>query len=118
MDAHVHPPGLARGKSVPRGPRYFVLFLFVVVAAWVLHGAVFWAGEARRIDAALSPTSARLSVPNAGRNLFLDNDSAYWAIHARDLIEQGGWRIRHTKADNAPDRVTFQAESPIGPLVT
>ena len=84
-----------------RPPLRFYLIL-LLASSWVVFSTVFWDYQSRRLDGALAPPAPDISVPNAGRRLWLDNDSAYWLIHARDMIEGGRWRIRHTRADNAP----------------
>ncbi len=92
---------IAVAMNPMRAPLWFQLGLLLALA-WVLFSVVFWDIQSRRLDASLIPVAPEVAVPNAGRRLWLDNDSAYWLIHVRDMIEKGRWRIRHTMSDNAP----------------
>lgn len=53
---------------------------------------------ARDFDARVINAQPGLTAPR----FFLDNDSYAWLVHARDLMDSGDWRIRHTFMDNTP----------------
>lgn len=52
----------------------------------------------RQFQAAFQP---QLDDPTHG-SIFLDADPYYWITYAREMVETGSWRIRHTAVDNAP----------------
>jgi len=56
---------------------------------------------ARAFDACAVPPD---TIPGfAEPRFFLDNDAYAWLDLTRELAASGGWRIRHTFMDNAPD---------------
>jgi hypothetical protein len=57
--------------------------------------------SARAFDRCVVPPDTIPGLPEP--RFFLDQDSYAWLAHTRDLLATGGWRLRHTQMDNAPD---------------
>ena len=87
--------------NLGRAPHAFFAIV-LLVGGWVFFSAFFWKVQSERLDAALYPAAPAIAVSNPGRRLWLDNDSAIWLVHVRDMIEGRQWRVRYTQADNAP----------------
>ena len=80
----------------------FYLLMIGLVGMAVLIGFFAWHSDAsaRAMDARIRPYP---SVPGlAEPRYFMENDAYAWLSHTRDLLKQGGFRLRHTRMDNAP----------------
>lgn len=86
-----------------------------LAAGWLLLGiliailTVHTDRCARDFDARVINAAPGLTAPR----FFLDGDSYAWLVHARDLMDSGNWRIRHTFMDNAPYGRPMQWSHPI-----
>lgn len=76
----------------------------LLLAAW--FGGISWATDAgiRKFETHVVSNPARPTAPQPWRaeRFFVEPDSYYWLAYARDLRNSGEWRLRHTRADNAP----------------
>ncbi len=111
-DAHDHKTSTAFS---PKSKRFG---LFIVLGAILFSAAMIWIDSRQRygvievtindglgpllptVDPA-SPTGfeggmRRLILPSVGA------DGYQWLMHSQRLVSEGGWRIRHTDTDNAP----------------
>jgi hypothetical protein len=74
----------------------------VVATVLIVSQTHEWDRATRVFDRALRPQWAPPAVPPGSQRFFFDNDSYYWVTFARQMVETGEWRIRHTYADNVP----------------
>lgn len=76
----------------------------LALAAW--YGGISWATDAgiRKFEAHVvsDPTQPAAPQPWRATRFFVDPDSYAWLSDARDLRASGDWRLRFTRADNAP----------------
>ena len=97
-----NPPVPAVPRPAPRrvpNSAWLALGLFLLA----VHIAFFtWHTDraAQSFNRSTVPANTIKGVPEP--RFFLENDSYAWLAHTRDLMNSGGWRLRHTFMDNAP----------------
>ena len=95
------PPVPVRPPAPRRVPVY--VWWTVGIALLAAHLAFFtWHTDraAQAFNRSTVPANTIQGVPEP--RFFLENDSYAWLAHTRDLMNSGGWRLRHTSMDNAP----------------
>ena len=98
MTAEASKPGAG---ARPRTRRGLWLAGLALLAAHVVFFTLHTDRAARAFENTLVPPN---TIPGmAEPRFFLDNDAYAWMAHTRDLMASGGWRLRHTFMDNAPD---------------
>lgn len=89
-----------KSRSFPTLLHLFSFLLFLGFAGLVVFLAIHTDHAARSFSACAVPPDTIPGIPEP--RFFLENDSYVWLSHARDLLNSGGWRLRHTCMDNTP----------------
>lgn len=80
--------------------RWLPCLFFLGFSALVVFLTLHTDRATRSFSACAVPPDTIPGIPEP--RFFLENDSYVWLSHARDLLNSGDWRLRHTYMDNAP----------------
>ena len=80
--------------------RLLPLLFFFGFAGLIVFLTLHTDRATRSFSACAVPPDTVPGIPEP--RFFLENDSYVWLSHARDLLNSGGWRLRHTYMDNTP----------------
>ena len=81
-------------------PSILAPFVFLLLSLLVVVLTLHTDRAARSFSTCAVPPDTIQGIPEP--RFFLENDSYVWLSHARDLLNSGGWRLRHTCMDNTP----------------
>ncbi len=86
--------------DAPNSKRLWMLLGLLLLAGHVVFFTDHTDRAAQAFNLSAIPPNTINGVPEP--RFFLEADSYTWLAHTRDLMNSGGWRIRHTFMDNAP----------------
>lgn len=86
--------------------------VLLAATAHLLGMAHGWRRATERFDAAFESPPGAVYSEGMAEQIFLDNDPCYWLTYAREMAEEGRWRIRWNRFDNTPvGRPVFWSQS-------